>query len=260
MRREADAAVIRDGEDFRRVDPRLRHPQSSCATRWPWAAPSSRPTSTTASWSRWRSGRNFLVQGQRQYRQLGGAVAGRGRGRQDEPGRSAGATDTIMDLSTGFMASTTSARILRNCPTPLGMVPIYQALEKVNGVAEDTGTARCSADTLIEQAEQWVDLLHHPRRRAPALRATDRQPRHRHRQSRRGDHGQVVSVPPPRGASSMSASKTSARSGCAYDVSFSLGDGLRPGCIADANDEAQFAELQTQGELTGGGLETPACR
>ncbi|MEW9668813.1 phosphomethylpyrimidine synthase ThiC [Ammoniphilus sp. 3BR4] len=156
--------------------------------------------------------------------------------------------DTIMDLSTGKNIHTTREWIIRNSPVPVGTVPIYQALEKVNGKAEDL-TWEIYRDTLIEQAEQGVDyftihagvlLRYIP---LTAKRVTG-----------------IVS----RGGSILAAwclahheenfLYTHFEEICeimkAYDVSFSLGDGLRPGSIADANDEAQFAELETLGELT----------
>jgi len=156
--------------------------------------------------------------------------------------------DTIMDLSTGRNIHETREWILRNSPVPVGTVPIYQALEKVNGKAEDL-TWEIFRDTLIEQAEQGVDyftihagvrLAHVP---LTARRVTG-----------------IVS----RGGSIMakwclahhreSFLYTHFEDICeimkAYDVSFSLGDGLRPGSLADANDAAQFAELETLGELT----------
>ncbi|UFH59773.1 phosphomethylpyrimidine synthase ThiC [Sulfurovum mangrovi] len=156
--------------------------------------------------------------------------------------------DTVMDLSTGKNIHTTRDWILRNSPTPIGTVPIYQALEKVNGIAEDL-TWEVFRDTLIEQAEQGVDyftihaglLLHHVP--MTAKRVTG-----------------IVS----RGGSIMAKWMihhhqenflyTHFRDICeimkAYDITFSLGDGLRPGSVADANDEAQFAELKVLGELT----------
>ncbi len=156
--------------------------------------------------------------------------------------------DNIMDLSTGKNIHETREWIIRNSPVPIGTVPIYQALEKVNGVAEDL-TWEIFRDTLIEQAEQGVDYftIHAGVRLAyvpmTAKRITG-----------------IVS----RGGSIMakwclahhkeSFLYTHFEEICeimkAYDVAFSLGDGLRPGCIADANDEAQFAELETLGELT----------
>ncbi len=156
--------------------------------------------------------------------------------------------DTIMDLSTGKNIHETREWILRNSPVPIGTVPIYQALEKVDGKAEDL-TWEIFRDTLIEQAEQGVDYftihagvrLHHVPMTAKRMTG-------------------IVS----RGGSIMakwclahhteSFLYTHFEEICeimkAYDVSFSLGDGLRPGSIYDANDEAQFAELETLGELT----------
>jgi phosphomethylpyrimidine synthase len=156
--------------------------------------------------------------------------------------------DTVMDLSTGKNIHETREWIIRNSPVPIGTVPIYQALEKVNGKAEDL-TWEIFRDTLIEQAEQGVDYftIHAGVRLAyvpmTAKRLTG-----------------IVS----RGGSIMakwclahhkeSFLYTRFDDICeimkAYDVSFSLGDGLRPGSIYDANDEAQFAELKTLGELT----------
>ncbi|HAD2127134.1 TPA_asm: phosphomethylpyrimidine synthase ThiC [Salmonella enterica subsp. enterica] len=156
--------------------------------------------------------------------------------------------DTVMDLSTGRYIHETREWILRNSPVPIGTVPIYQALEKVNGIAEDL-TWEAFRDTLLEQAEQGVDyftihagvLLRYVPMTAKRLTG-------------------IVS----RGGSIMAKWCLSHhkenflfehfREICeicaAYDVSLSLGDGLRPGSIQDANDEAQFSELHTQGELT----------
>lgn len=156
--------------------------------------------------------------------------------------------DTVMDLSTGRHIHTTRDWIMRNSPVPIGTVPIYQALEKVGGIAEELSWP-IFRDTLIEQAEQGVDYFTiHAGVRLPFIHLTaDR---------RTG----IVS----RGGSIMAKwcithhkenfLYTHFEEICdimkAYDVSFSLGDGLRPGCAADANDEAQFAELRTLGELT----------
>ncbi|MEZ0122655.1 MAG: phosphomethylpyrimidine synthase ThiC [Candidatus Reddybacter sp.] len=156
--------------------------------------------------------------------------------------------DTVMDLSTGKHIHSTRDHIIRNSPAPIGTVPIYQALEKVGGVAEDL-TWEVFRDTLIEQAEQGVDyftihagvLLRYVPMTVNRLTG-------------------IVS----RGGSIMAKwciahhqenfLYTHFEDICeimkAYDVSFSLGDGLRPGSLADANDEAQFAELKTLGELT----------
>jgi phosphomethylpyrimidine synthase len=156
--------------------------------------------------------------------------------------------DTVMDLSTGKYIHTTRDWIVRNSPVPIGTVPIYQALEKVGGVAEDL-TWPVFRDTLIEQAEQGVDYFTiHAGVRLPFIPLTVNR--------RTG----IVS----RGGSILAKwciahhqdnfLYTHFEQICeimrAYDVSFSLGDGLRPGSTADANDEAQFAELRTLGELT----------
>ncbi len=156
--------------------------------------------------------------------------------------------DTVMDLSTGKNIHATRDYILRNSPVPIGTVPIYQALEKVNGVAEDL-TWEVFRDTLIEQAEQGVDyftihagvlLRYVP---LTAKRVTGIVSRGgsimakwciaHHKENFLYTHFEEI----------CQIMKT-------YDVSFSLGDGLRPGSLADANDEAQFGELETLGELT----------
>ena len=156
--------------------------------------------------------------------------------------------DTVMDLSTGKNIHNTREWILRNSPVPIGTVPIYQALEKVGGVAEDL-TFDIFADTLIEQAEQGVDYFTiHAGVRLPYVPMTA---------------NRVTGIV-SRGGSIMAKWCLAHHKESflyerfdeicdimrAYDVSFSLGDGLRPGSIADANDEAQFAELETLGELT----------
>ncbi|WP_106796862.1 phosphomethylpyrimidine synthase ThiC [Rhizobium sp. H4] len=156
--------------------------------------------------------------------------------------------DTVMDLSTGRNIHNIREWIIRNSPVPIGTVPLYQALEKVNGIAEDL-TWEVYRDTLIEQAEQGVDYftIHAGVRLAyiplTVNRVTGIVSRggsimakwclHHHKESFLYEHFEEI---------------------CdicrAYDVFFSLGDGLRPGSIADANDPAQFAELETLGELT----------
>jgi len=156
--------------------------------------------------------------------------------------------DTVMDLSTGKNIHETRAWILRNSPVPIGTVPIYQALEKVGGKAEAL-TWEIYRDTLIEQAEQGVDYFTiHAGVRLRYIPMTARR----------------VTGIVSRGGSILAKwclthhqenfLYTHFEEICeimkAYDVSFSLGDGLRPGSIADANDEAQFAELDTLGELT----------
>ena len=156
--------------------------------------------------------------------------------------------DTLMDLSTGKNIHETREWILRNAPMPIGTVPIYQALEKVNGVAEDL-TWELFRDTLIEQAEQGVDYF--------TIHA--------------GVRLAYVPITAERVTGIVSRCGSILAKWClahheenflythfediceimkAYDVAFSLGDGLRPGCLADANDRAQFAELETLGELT----------
>ena len=132
---------------------------------------------------------------------------------------------------------------------PIGTVPIYQALEKVDGEPAKLDW-EVFKDTLIEQAEQGVDYFTIHAGVRLALRAADGAARHRHRLARRLDHGALVPGA-PQGELPLRRTSTSI---CdimrAYDVTFSLGDGLRPGSIADANDAAQFAELETLGELT----------
>ncbi|MBX9743154.1 MAG: phosphomethylpyrimidine synthase ThiC [Chthoniobacterales bacterium] len=156
--------------------------------------------------------------------------------------------DTVMDLSTGKNIHATREWILRNSPVPIGTVPLYQALEKVGGKAEEL-TWEIFRDTLLEQAEQGVDYF--------TIHA--------------GVLLRFVSLTANRMTGIVSRGGSIMAKWClthtkenflythwddicdimaAYDVSFSIGDGLRPGSIADANDEAQFAELQTQGELT----------
>ncbi|MBP1851902.1 phosphomethylpyrimidine synthase ThiC [Rhizobium halophytocola] len=156
--------------------------------------------------------------------------------------------DTVMDLSTGRNIHNIREWIIRNSPVPIGTVPLYQALEKVGGIAEDL-TWEVYRDTLIEQAEQGVDYftIHAGVRLSYIHLTIDRVTGivsrggsimakwclHHHKESFLYEHFEEI---------------------CdicrAYDVSFSLGDGLRPGSIADANDAAQFAELETLGELT----------
>lgn len=156
--------------------------------------------------------------------------------------------DTVMDLSTGRNIHNIREWIIRNSPVPIGTVPLYQALEKVGGIAEDLSW-QVFRDTLIEQAEQGVDYftihaglrLHHipltvDRVTGIVSRGGSIMAKwclHHHRESFLYEHFPEI-------CEIMRA----------YDVSFSLGDGLRPGSIADANDAAQFAELETLGELT----------
>ncbi|SEL69018.1 hydroxymethylpyrimidine synthase [Sphingomonas palmae] len=156
--------------------------------------------------------------------------------------------DTVMDLSTGRNIHDTREWIIRNSPVPIGTVPIYQALEKVGGIAEEL-TWEIFRDTLIEQAEQGVDYFTiHAGVRLPYVPLTAKR----------------VTGIVSRGGSIMAKWCLAHHKESflyerfdeiteimkAYDIAYSLGDGLRPGAIADANDEAQFAELYTLGELT----------
>jgi phosphomethylpyrimidine synthase len=156
--------------------------------------------------------------------------------------------DTVMDLSTGQHIHETREWILRNSPVPIGTVPIYQALEKVGGVAEDL-TWEVYRDTLIEQAEQGVDYF--TVHAGVLLRYV---PLTANRVTGIVSRGGSILAKWCLAHHQENFLYTHFREICeimrAYDVSFSLGDGLRPGSIADANDEAQFAELRTQGELT----------
>jgi len=156
--------------------------------------------------------------------------------------------DTVMDLSTGRNIHDTREWIIRNSPVPIGTVPIYQALEKAGGIAEDL-TWEIFRDTLIEQAEQGVDYFTiHAGVRLPYIPMTAKRVTgivsrggsimakwclSHHRESFLYEHFDEIT-----------------EICAAYDIAYSLGDGLRPGSIADANDEAQFAELYTLGELT----------
>ncbi len=157
-------------------------------------------------------------------------------------------TDTVMDLSTGKNIHETREWIIRNSPVPIGTVPIYQALEKVNGKAEEL-TWELYRDTLIEQAEQGVDYftIH----AGVLLRYI---PWTANRACGIVSRGGSIMAKWCLAHHKESFLYTNFKEICeimrAYDVSFSLGDGLRPGSIADANDRAQFAELDTLGELT----------
>ena len=156
--------------------------------------------------------------------------------------------DTVMDLSTGRYIHETREWILRNSPVPIGTVPIYQALEKVNGVAEDLNW-EMFRDTLLEQAEQGVDyftihagvLLRYVPMTAKRLTGIV---------SRGGSIMAKWCLSHHRESFLFEHFREICEICAAYDVSLSLGDGLRPGSIQDANDEAQFAELRTLGELT----------
>ncbi|OOE68019.1 phosphomethylpyrimidine synthase ThiC [Salinivibrio sp. ML198] len=156
--------------------------------------------------------------------------------------------DTVMDLSTGRNIHETREWILRNSPVPIGTVPMYQALERVNGIAEDL-TWEVMRDTLIEQAEQGVDYF--------TIHAGVRLhyvPMTANRVTGIVSRGGSIIAKWCLAHHQESFLYTHFREICeicaAYDVSLSLGDGLRPGSVADANDEAQFSELRTLGELT----------
>ena len=156
--------------------------------------------------------------------------------------------DTIMDLSTGRNIHNTREWIIRNSPVPVGTVPIYQALEKVGGIAEEL-TWEVYRDTLIEQCEQGVDYFTiHAGVRLPYVPLTAR--RVTGIVSRGGSIMAKWCLAHHKESFLYEAFEEICDIMAAYDVSFSLGDGLRPGSIADANDAAQFAELKTLGELT----------
>ncbi len=156
--------------------------------------------------------------------------------------------DTVMDLSTGKQIHETREWIIRNSPVPIGTVPLYQALEKAGGVPEEL-TWELYRDTLVEQAEQGVDYFTvHAGVRREYIELT------RGRLTGIVSRGGAIIAKWCLAHGAESFLYTRFREICeimrAYDVSFSLGDGLRPGSIRDANDAAQFAELRTQGELT----------
>jgi phosphomethylpyrimidine synthase len=156
--------------------------------------------------------------------------------------------DTVMDLSTGRNIHDTREWIVRNSPVPIGTVPIYQALEKVGGVAEDL-TWEIYRDTLIEQAEQGVDYFTiHAGVRLPYVPLTAK--RVTGIVSRGGSIMAKWCLAHHRESFLYERFDEICEIMKTYDIAFSLGDGLRPGCTADANDEAQFAELYTLGELT----------
>jgi phosphomethylpyrimidine synthase len=156
--------------------------------------------------------------------------------------------DTVMDLSTGRNIHDTREWIIRNSPVPIGTVPIYQALEKVGGIAEDLSWD-IYRDTLIEQAEQGVDYFTiHAGVRLPYVPLTAK--RVTGIVSRGGSIMAKWCLAHHRESFLYERFDEICEIMKAYDIAFSLGDGLRPGSIADANDEAQFAELYTLGELT----------
>ncbi|MDF1585801.1 phosphomethylpyrimidine synthase ThiC [Marinimicrococcus flavescens] len=246
LRREARAAAARDGEDFGASIPDLVTPEfvREEVARGRAIIPAN---INHAELEPMAIGRNFLV---KVNANIGNSAVTSSVAEEVEKMVWAirWGADTVMDLSTGRNIHNIREWILRNSPVPIGTVPIYQALEKVGGVAEDL-TWEIFRDTLIEQAEQGVDyftihaglrLAHVP---LTARRVTGIVSRggsimakwclSHHRESFLYEHFEEI-------CAIMRA----------YDVSFSLGDALRPGSIADANDAAQFAELETLGELT----------
>ncbi len=246
MRREATQPFIRDGEDFGASIPDFVTPEfvRSEIARGRAIIPAN---INHAELEPMIIGRNFLV---KINANIGNSAVTSSMA--EEVDKMVWAirhgADTVMDLSTGRNIHNIRDWIIRNAPIPIGTVPIYQALEKVNGVAEDL-TWEVYRDTLIEQAEQGVDYFTvHAGVRLPFIHLTAKR----------------VTGIVSRGGSIMakwclshhkeSFLYTHFAEICeimrAYDVSFSLGDGLRPGSIADANDAAQFAELETLGELT----------
>ncbi|MET0545203.1 MAG: phosphomethylpyrimidine synthase ThiC, partial [Caulobacterales bacterium] len=246
LMREANAPFIRDGEDFGAEIPDFVTPEfvRSEVARGRAIIPANINHTELEPMA---IGRNFLV---KINANIGNSAVTSSMAEEVEKmvWSIRWGADTVMDLSTGRNIHNIREWIIRNAPTPIGTVPIYQALEKVGGVAEDL-TWEIFRDTLIEQAEQGVDYFTiHAGVRLPyipltANRVTGIVSRGgsimakwclaHHKESFLYDHFEDI-------CDIMRA----------YDVSFSLGDGLRPGSIADANDRAQFAELETLGELT----------
>ncbi|HWE47592.1 MAG TPA: phosphomethylpyrimidine synthase ThiC [Caulobacteraceae bacterium] len=246
LRREQDAEVLRDGEDFGASIPDFVTPEfvRDEVARGRAIIPANINHGELEPMA---IGRNFLV---KINANIGNSAVTSSMA--EEVDKMVWAIrwggDTVMDLSTGRNIHTIREWIIRNSPVPIGTVPIYQALEKVDGVAEDLNW-EVYRDTLIEQCEQGVDYFTvHAGVRLPFIHLTA---------------SRVTGIV-SRGGSIMakwclahhkeSFLYTRFEEICeilrAYDVSFSLGDGLRPGSIADANDKAQFAELETLGELT----------
>ncbi|HEY5072529.1 MAG TPA: phosphomethylpyrimidine synthase ThiC [Caulobacteraceae bacterium] len=246
LRREAGAQVIRDGEDFGAQIPDFVTPRfvRDEVARGRAIIPANINHGELEPMA---IGRNFLV---KINANIGNSAVLSSVA--DEVDKMVWAirwgADTIMDLSTGRNIHNIREWIIRNCPTPLGTVPIYQALEKVGGAAEDLNW-EVFRDTLIEQAQQGVDYftIHAGVRLAfvplTASRVTGIV-------SRGGSIMAKWCLAHHRESFLYERFEDICEIMAAYDVSFSLGDGLRPGCIADANDAAQFAELETLGELT----------
>ncbi|MFZ5669039.1 MAG: phosphomethylpyrimidine synthase ThiC [Pseudomonadota bacterium] len=246
LRREQNAPCVRDGEDFGASIPDFVTPefvrQEVARGRAIIPANINHPELEPMA-----IGRNFLV---KINANIGNSavlstVA-------DEVDKMVWATrwgaDTVMDLSTGRNIHNIRDWIVRNSPVPIGTVPIYQALEKVGGVAEDL-TWEVFRDTLIEQAEQGVDYFTiHAGVRLPFIPLTAK--RVTGIVSRGGSIMAKWCLAHHRESFLYERFAEICEIMRAYDVSFSLGDGLRPGSTRDANDEAQFAELRTLGELT----------
>ena len=192
-------------------------------------------------------GRNFLVKVQRQHRQLRAVLVHRTRRSRSCAGRSNWGADTVMDLSTGRE----HPRDPRGDPAQLPGAHRHGAhlpgLEKVGGKIEDLSIDCSSRPWPSRPSRAWTTSPSTPG--CGCARAADRAAHRRHRVARRLDHGQVVPGPPP-GELPLHALRGICEVAKKYDVAFSLGDGLRPGSLADANDAAQFAELETLGELT----------
>ena len=246
LRREQTAPCIRDGEDFGAEIPDFITPEyvRSEVARGRAVIPANINHGELEPMA---IGRNFLV---KVNANIGNSAVTSSVA--DEVEKMVWATrwgaDTVMDLSTGRNIHNIREWLIRNAPTPIGTVPIYQALEKVEGVAEDL-TWEVYRDTLIEQCEQGVDYFTvHAGVRLPYIPLTA---------------NRVTGIVSRGGAIMAKWCLAHHRESflyerfadiceimAAYDVTFSLGDGLRPGCIADANDAAQFAELETLGQLT----------
>ena len=215
--------------------------------KWPAAARSFRRTSIIPKTEPMIIGRNFLT---KVNANIGNSIITSGAAEEVEKLvwsiRWGG--DTVMDLSTGRHIHTIREWIIRNTPVQIGTVPIYQALEKVGGFAEDH-TWEIYRDTLDEQCEQGVDYFHRACGCAACAYSADGRACYRLRVTRRLDPRLLV----PRssqGIFPIHEFRGDMRAACRNTmVSFSLGDGLRPGSTADANDAAQFAELETLGEL-----------
>ena len=246
LRREQDAAVIRDGEDFGAAIPDFVTPEfvRDEVARGRAIIPANINHGELEPMA---IGRNFLV---KINANIGNSAVTSSVAEEVEKMVWAirWGADNVMDLSTGRNIHNIREWIVRNSPVPIGTVPIYQALEKVGGVAEDL-TWEVYRDTLIEQAEQGVDYFTiHAGVRLPFIHLTAK--RVTGIVSRGGSIMAKWCLAHHKESFLYERFEDICEIMRAYDVSFSLGDGLRPGSIADANDQAQFAELRTLGELT----------